>query len=39
LRGDAELLAEIARAHQALIADLVDQVAELEARAGGGDGR
>jgi hypothetical protein len=39
LRGDAELLTEIARAHQALIVDLVDRVAELEARAGGGDGR
>jgi hypothetical protein len=38
LRGDAELLTEIARAHQALIVDLVDRVAELEARAGGGDG-
>jgi hypothetical protein len=34
LRGDAELLTEIARAHQALIVDLVDRVAELEARAG-----
>jgi hypothetical protein len=39
LRGDAELLTEIARAHQALIVDLVDRVAELAARAGGGDGR
>ena len=38
LRADAELLTEIARAHQALIVDLVDRVAELEARAGGGDG-
>jgi hypothetical protein len=38
LRGDAELLTEIARAHQALIVDLVDRVAELEARAGCGDG-
>ena len=38
LRDDAELLTEIARAHQALIIDLVDRVAELEARAGGGDG-
>ncbi|HJY65387.1 MAG TPA: hypothetical protein VJ254_01565 [Streptosporangiaceae bacterium] len=38
LRGDAELLTEIARAHQAMIIDLVDRVAELEARAGGGDG-
>jgi hypothetical protein len=38
LRGDAELLTEIARAHQALIVDLVERVAELEARAGGGDG-
>jgi hypothetical protein len=39
LRGDAELLTEIARAHQALIIDLVDRVAELEARAGNADGR
>jgi hypothetical protein len=38
LRGDAELLTEIARAHQAMIIDLVDRVAELEARVGGSDG-
>ena len=34
LRGDAELLTEIARAHQAMIIDLVDRVAELEAPVG-----
>ncbi len=34
LRGDAELLTEIARAHHALITDLIDRVAELEKRAG-----
>ena len=34
LRGDMELLTEIARAHHALIIDLIDRVAELEARAG-----
>ena len=34
LRGDVELLTEIARAHHALIIDLIDRVAELEARAG-----
>jgi DNA repair ATPase RecN len=34
LRGDVELLTEIARAHHALITDLIDRVAELEARAG-----
>ena len=34
LRGDVELLTEIARAHHALITDLVDRVAGLEARAG-----
>ena len=43
LRGDVELLTEIARAHHALIIDLIDRVAELEARAGiepgAGDGR
>jgi hypothetical protein len=38
LHGDAELLTEIVHAHQALIVDLADRVAELEARAGGGDG-
>lgn len=36
LRADVQLLTEIARAHQALIVDLLDRVAELEARAGGG---
>ena len=35
LRGDVQLLTEIARAHHALIVDLVDRVAELEAQAGG----
>ena len=43
LRGDLELLTEIARAHHALITDLIDRVAQLEARAGAepgaGDGR
>jgi hypothetical protein len=34
LRGDVELLTEIARAHHALIIDLVDRVAELEAPVG-----
>jgi hypothetical protein len=34
LRGDVELQTEIARAHHALILDLLDRVAELEARAG-----
>jgi hypothetical protein len=34
LRGDAELLTEIVRAHHALITDLVDRVAALEARTG-----
>ncbi len=38
LRGDVELLTEICRAHQALIVDLSDRVAELEARAGNRDG-
>jgi hypothetical protein len=38
LRGDAELLTEIVRAHQALIVDLIDRVAELEARAGSSNG-
>ena len=37
LRGDAELLTEIARAHQAMIIDLVDRVAELEAPVGSRD--
>jgi hypothetical protein len=35
LRGDVQLLTEIARAHHALIVDLIDRVAELEAQAGG----
>lgn len=34
LRGDVELLTEIARAHHALIVDLIDRVAQLEGRAG-----
>ena len=34
LRGDVELLAEIVRAHHALIVDLIDRSAEFEARAG-----
>jgi len=34
LRGDVEQLTEIARAHHALIVDLIDRVAKLEARAG-----
>ena len=34
LRGDVQLLTEIARAHHALIVDLIDRVAELEAQAG-----
>jgi DNA repair ATPase RecN len=34
LRGDIEELTEIARAHHALILDLVDRVEALEARAG-----
>jgi hypothetical protein len=34
LRGDVELLTEIARAHQALITDLIDRVTALEARTG-----
>lgn len=33
LRADVQLLTEIARAHHALIVDLLDRVAELEARA------
>jgi hypothetical protein len=36
LRGDVEQLTEIARAHHALIVDLVDRVAQLEARSGAG---
>ena len=35
LRGDVQLLTEIARAHHALIVDLIDRVAELEAQTGG----
>jgi hypothetical protein len=35
LRADVEELTEIARAHQALIVDLLDRVAALEARRGG----
>lgn len=39
LRTDVQLLTEIARAHHALIIDLIDRVAALEAKAGGrGDG-
>jgi molecular chaperone DnaK (HSP70) len=38
LRGDVELLTEITRAHHALIVDLIDRVAELEAQAGGRSG-
>ena len=34
LRSDVELLTEIVRAHHALIVDLIDRVAEFEARAG-----
>jgi hypothetical protein len=37
LRGDVELLTEIARAHHALVIDLVDRVAELETSAGSRD--
>jgi hypothetical protein len=36
LRADVQMLTEIARAHHALIVDLLDRVAELEARAGVG---
>ena len=36
LREDVEQLTEIARADHALIVDLIDRVAALEARAGGG---
>ena len=35
LRADVQLLTEIARAHHALIIDLIDRVAALEAQAGG----
>ena len=34
LRGDVELLTQIARSHHALIVDLIDRVAELEGRTG-----
>jgi hypothetical protein len=34
LRGDVEVLTELARAHHALIIDLIDRVAALEAPAG-----
>ena len=34
LRADVEQLTEIARAHHALIVDLIDRVGELEARSG-----
>ena len=37
LRGDVELLTEIARAQHALIVDLIDRVADLEAQAGNRD--
>ena len=37
-RRDAELLTEISRAHHALIIDLLDRVAALEARAANSDG-
>ena len=36
LRADVQLLTEIARAHHALVVDLLDRVAELEARAEAG---
>jgi hypothetical protein len=36
LRADAELLTELVRSHHALITDLIDRVAALEARAGTG---
>jgi hypothetical protein len=38
LRGDLSVLTEIARAQHALILDLIDRVAELEAREGIGPG-
>jgi hypothetical protein len=34
LRGDVESLTEIARAHEALIVDLIGRVTQLEAQAG-----
>ena len=34
LRGDVEVLTELARAHHALIIDLIDRAAALEAPAG-----
>jgi hypothetical protein len=34
LRGDVQQLTEITRVHHALIIDLIDRVADLEARAG-----
>jgi hypothetical protein len=34
LRGDVEVLTEIARAHHALIIDLIDRAAALEAAVG-----
>jgi hypothetical protein len=36
LRADVQLLTEIARAHHALIVDLIDRVAGLEAQTGRG---
>lgn len=38
LRTDIEELTEIARAHHALIVDLLERVEALEARVGAGDG-
>ena len=38
LRGDVEQLTEIARAHHALIVDLIDRVEQLEARSGADPG-
>jgi len=38
LRGDVELQTEISRAHHALILDLIERVAELEARSGADPG-
>lgn len=38
LRGDVELQTEIVQAHHALILDLLDRVAELEARTGADHG-
>lgn len=34
LRADVQVLTEVARAHHALIVDLLDRIAELEAQAG-----